>query len=867
MKKIFSLTTIISIIAIVFSAFIQNVKASTSPLQISPFHGNGNSPCGVFYAPTPYSFSYNGGTVWLSNLSNGTGNIYTDDKIDIEVTQPDGAKTIFSHDYGNGETIIPTAPQDVTNLFKTGTNSVKVTMTDLHAPYCNSSEYWLVETTNGGGTLPAKPNILPRSAWKGDNSGAINSQTANHIVIHHTATSNIPFGTGTLLRELWESIRLDPVKAVIGTLDLTDALNAKGDYASIRGTWAGEIFLAWIDHKFIRQNYNDIGYHYLVDPNGTIYEGRWKGSLGENADNLGAAVSEANTGVVSIAVLGKYGSDGKSAFMDTQDGGIAKPTNASINSLKSLVDWLAGKYGINKIGQYQIQQFVGVERSCELSPELCYVNNIAGHRDFPAKTKTSSTECPGDIYNYLATLRGTSSAMPGGTMPTYTKPTGLLFGGFSPIVLGVVDPTGKRIGIDPATSQYVNNVPGGTHGAFGNLFDPEPETATSNSYAVHIPTTISGVYKIDVVGTGTGNFYLGTEALDTAKARVMKGTTDDGQKDNYQLIFSTVNPSSLELFHDTTLPVTTGTMTCSRDMNGVCRSAATVSLTATDAGTNGDQASGVAKVECSYDNKITWQQCGDATGGQIVFNKNGKTSFYYRSTDRVENVEASKYSGIIDVEQFLSIADTAFNTNYATGLQTSGILHSNGSMSFKYNTTVALDILTYVGTFTQSGNTTFTYNSKTKVTQKNPIPSYSLSYYKSKCPNYKGPLTIKDTSPVYNKCMYVTGDVTLKATSPTGKLTIISEGYIKDYNNGASLQAWDTTNGILFYSAKGYSASTNQSTYTGVIYTPTSKIDGGFSNTTLYGGLYSKTVGFSSSTSLKAYQAAGFLETTYNLPL
>lgn len=185
----------------------QYVSAVGSPLKISPLHGDANSPCGVFYSPTPYSFSYNGGTVWLSSLSNGTGNIYTDDKIDIQVTHSDSTTQTFSWNYGNGTTIVPTAPQDVTNLFKVGTNSVKVTMTDLYPPFCNSSEYWLIETTSGGGSLPAKPNILPRSTWHGDNSGVVVQQTANHIIIHHTATTNDPGGVGTRLRELNLAIR------------------------------------------------------------------------------------------------------------------------------------------------------------------------------------------------------------------------------------------------------------------------------------------------------------------------------------------------------------------------------------------------------------------------------------------------------------------------------------------------------------------------------------------------------------------------------------------------------------------------------------------------------------------------------------
>jgi len=115
--------------------------------------------------------------------------------------------------------------------------------------------------------------------------------------------------------------------------------------------------------------------------------------------------------------------------------------------------------------------------------------------------------------------------------------------------------------------------------------------------------------------------------------------------------------------------------------------------------------------------------------------------------------------------------------------------------------------------------------------------------------------------------VYVIGDVTLNITTPTGKLTIVSEGYIKDNSTNANLQAWDNSNGILFYSAKGYMTKANGAKYTGVIYAPTTQINGAFSNTTFNGSLYSKTVSFGSGTSLNAYQAAGFPATTHNLPL
>lgn len=851
-------------------------KADGSPLLISLAHTSASCVNGEFYSPASYPFSYNGGTVTLSSASDGSGSIYTDDAIDIQVTHPDGSKSTFSQDYGSTGTIVTTTPQNVKSLFVTGTNTVKVTMTNIRAPYCGSSAYWLVETTEGGGG-PVKPNILPRSNWHGDNNGLIESQTPKRIAVHHTSGTNNPGNIGTFKKELKLATKLKPsitFKKIFNPLNVLSG-GYDSNYAAIRNTYEGSIFLDWLEHKYASDfGVDDIAYNYLITSDGKIYEGRYKGGLAENADNRGSSTWHANTGLIGIAFVGRYGIDtmrGESqAVVNLVDGGVAQPTDAAIKSARSLIDWLTSRYGIDKNGQTKLDASVADIPSCIRSQftNECLVNNIAGHKDYDYATNNASdspndTVCPGDnLYQFIPTFKFLANNNGTGTIPAHTNPSGLLIAGFSPVNLGVVDPAGKRLGIDPATGQFVNNITDGTQGQILEGEDPN-----DTNFVLHIPSPINGVYKVDVVGTGTGAFTLATEDLASSNASAYAGNTTSGQNDNYQIIYNSANPTKLEMFHDATPPITTGTMTCSRDMNGVCRSTATFKLTATDAGTNGDPASGVAKIECSYDNQATWQQCGDANGAQIVRNTNGQFSFWYRSTDRVLNVENPKYSGVVDVEQFVSIADTTLKSYKATGLEITGIAHSNGSMSFTYNTTVHLDILTYIGSFTQSGNTTFTYNQKNQVTQIVPLPSYPLSFYKSKCTNYNSSITLWNTGTTFNKCIYATGNVTIYTTNTKGKLTVISEGYIYDYSTGANIQAWDSSNGILFYSAKGYTAKANGATYTGVIYAPTTLINGGLSNSTLNGALYSKNVNFNSGTSLKAYQAAGFPAITYNLPL
>jgi hypothetical protein len=876
MRKILQVIIFLAISALMLFSYKNVAKAASSPFQISISYPNLNCFTGVFYGPTNYTFDYSGGTVTLASASDGTGNIYTDDQIDIEITHPDTTKSTFSQDYGSTGIIVQTVPQIVTSLFKTGANNVKITLTNLRTPQCGSSAYWLVESAGGGGG-PTKPNILPRSGWHGDNSGANLPQTPVRIAIHHTSGTNDPGNIGTRLKELELAAKLQPsitLKKIFNPLNVLSG-GYDSNYAAIRSTYEGSIFLEWLDHKYLHPEYgiDDIAYNYLITPDGKIYEGRYKGNLAENAENKGSSVYHANTGLIGIAFVGRYGIDAakeNQIVINLLDNGILQPTGAEIQSAKSLIDWLTAKYGINKTGQTKLPPSVNGITSCVRSQTTneCNVDNIAGHKDYAYVTQDqpttpNNTVCPGDaLYSFLPTFRFTANNNSTATTPVHINPFGLIFGGFSPVNLGVVDPTGNRLGIDPATGQFVNNIAGGTHGKILNGEDPN-----NTEYVLHIISPINGVYKVDVVGTGTGAFILGTEDLATSNASAYSGNTTSGQKDNYQVIYNSASTTKIEMFHDTVAPVTTGTMTCSRDMNSTCRSAATFKLAATDTGTNGDPASGVLKIECSYDNKATWQQCGDANGATIVRNTNGQFSFWYRSTDRVLNIETPKYSGIADIEQFLSIADTTLNSNLATTLKTTGIMHSNGNITLTNNTTLKLDIVNYIGTYTQSGNRTFTYNSITKVAQRKPLPTYSLSFYKSKCTNYTGAVTLWDTGTNFNKCIYATGDVTIYTTNTRGKLTIVSEGNIKDYSTGANLQAWDTINGILLYSAKTYTAQANGAIYTGVIYVPNAQLNGGLSNSTLNGSLYSKYVNFNSGTSLTASQAAGFPALTYNLPL
>ncbi len=122
----------------------------------------------------------------------------------------------------------------------------------------------------------------------------------------------------------------------------------------------------------VSRGWGDIGYNYIIDPDGNVYEGR---AGGEGV--IGAHTARANNGSIGIAILGNF-----------EDSEI--PT-ASFNSLVDLVRAKTTEHNIDPIGN---TRFRG-----KMMP------NINGHRDF------SATACPGkNLYAQLPLIRSLVSS-------------------------------------------------------------------------------------------------------------------------------------------------------------------------------------------------------------------------------------------------------------------------------------------------------------------------------------------------------------------------------------------------------------------------------------------------------------------------
>ncbi|UQU66720.1 N-acetylmuramoyl-L-alanine amidase [Couchioplanes caeruleus] len=145
------------------------------------------------------------------------------------------------------------------------------------------------------------------------------------------------------------------------------------------------------------KHWNDIGYNFLVDKCGTLFEGR-RGGITRPV--LGAHTLGFNSHSSAIAVLGSYGSRGVSARVRTVIAQVAA--------------YKIGGYGNPPAGRVAMTSS-GSDRYARGSTAM--LNRISGHRD------TGRTECPGNtLYAQLGSIRSLAAAGPAGL--TVTKING-----------------------------------------------------------------------------------------------------------------------------------------------------------------------------------------------------------------------------------------------------------------------------------------------------------------------------------------------------------------------------------------------------------------------------------------------------------
>jgi len=139
-------------------------------------------------------------------------------------------------------------------------------------------------------------------------------------------------------------------------------------------------------YHVLGNGWDDIGYNFLVDRFGQVFEGRW-GGIERNV--IGAHAQGFNTGSVGIAVIGSYGGAGPSA--------------AARNALSRLIAWRLDVAHVHPLSRIQSISS-GNPRFRKGLP--VWLRAVSGHRD------TGFTSCPGaGLYGQLGVVAKRAAAI------------------------------------------------------------------------------------------------------------------------------------------------------------------------------------------------------------------------------------------------------------------------------------------------------------------------------------------------------------------------------------------------------------------------------------------------------------------------
>jgi hypothetical protein len=183
-------------------------------------------------------------------------------------------------------------------------------------------------------------------------------------------------------REQWASDkcppRADPVYGKVNLAFIHHTVSAN-DYGPED---SAAMVLAICRYHRNGNGWNDIGYNFLVDRYGTIFEGR-AGGIAEAV--IGAQAQGYNSTSTGIASLGTFSNDGQ--------------TPAGLAAIARLLSWKLAVHGIPPVGKVSVVSQGGSTARFPAGSHPVF-NRISGHRD------GNTTACPGNgLYAQLPQLR------------------------------------------------------------------------------------------------------------------------------------------------------------------------------------------------------------------------------------------------------------------------------------------------------------------------------------------------------------------------------------------------------------------------------------------------------------------------------
>jgi flagellar hook assembly protein FlgD len=196
--------------------------------------------------------------------------------------------------------------------------------------------------TPAAAAMTTKPEIVTRSKWGANESwrsGSPDYAPVKMAFVHHTDSGN-------------------------------DYSRAEAP-AVVRGVYA---------YHTKSLHWSDVGYNFLIDRYGTIYEGRYGGVA---RGVIGAQVLGFNTGSTGISVIGTFTS--------------ATPPSAAVTSLERLLEWKLDVHHVDPQGTGTL--VCGYGQKFATGQQVTFPA-IAGHRD------ANYTDCPGGkLYAQLPNVR------------------------------------------------------------------------------------------------------------------------------------------------------------------------------------------------------------------------------------------------------------------------------------------------------------------------------------------------------------------------------------------------------------------------------------------------------------------------------
>ncbi len=200
-------------------------------------------------------------------------------------------------------------------------------------------------------TAAARPAIVTRAGWGADESlrerGFRYTGAVRAVFVHHTGTGN----------------------------DYTCAQAP----AVVRGIYRYHV------HS---EGWRDIGYNFLIDTCGTVYEGR---AGGVDRPVLGAHTLGFNADTTGVAVIGSYAT--------------ANPSAASVRALERLAAWKLSLAGVSADATTTLVSTAGTKYPAGSRVRF---RTVSGHRDgYP-------TDCPGArLYDRLPAVRRAAARLQG----------------------------------------------------------------------------------------------------------------------------------------------------------------------------------------------------------------------------------------------------------------------------------------------------------------------------------------------------------------------------------------------------------------------------------------------------------------------